>query len=254
MKKNIFKLKQFSIDQTHAGMKVGTDSDLLGTMARGGRRILDIGTGTGIIALMMAQRYPEAKLTAIEIDDNAVIDAATNFAASPWADRLTLVHDSFQNYVHNAMMVVEGESDCCDGKMLGFDAIVCNPPYFDRSLECPDLGRLRARHSSSLPFDVLIGGAYRLLEEGGFFSVCIPPEVLDDFVRIGEETGFQLFENNQVQALPDNPPKRYVLVFQKSEKPIGPAVVNNYCMRNSDHTYTDWYRLQLKDFLTGKIF
>jgi len=221
-------------------MKVGTDSDLLGTMARGGCRILDIGTGTGIIALMLAQRYPEAQLTAIEIDDNAVIDATTNFAASPWSDRITLVHDSFQNYLQNTHPV--------------FDAIVCNPPYFDKSLECSDLGRLRARHSSSLPFDVLIGGACSLLKEGGFFSVCIPPEVLSEFLRIGEEVGFRLFENNQVQALPGNPPKRFVLIFQKTQALSAPTVVNTYCMRNADHTYTEWYRHQLKDFLTGKIY
>jgi len=222
-------------------MKVGTDSDLLGTMARGGTRILDIGTGTGIIALMLAQRYPEAQLTAVEIDDNAVIDAATNFAASPWADRINLVHDSFQDF--------------SKGKNQLFDAVVCNPPYFQNSLECPDLGRLRARHSSSLPFEDLIGGAYQLLEEGGFFSVCIPPEVLKDFLEIGEKTGFHLFENNRVQALPDSPPKRYVLIFRKGRpEPGSTTLVNDYCMRNADHTYTEWYRTQLKDFLTGKIF
>ncbi|MDO4496529.1 MAG: methyltransferase [Bacteroidales bacterium] len=240
MKKNIFQYKHFSIDQTHAGMKVGTDSDLLGTLAHGGPRLLDIGTGTGIIALMMAQRYAEAQITAIEIDNDAVLDATTNFAASPWEERITLIHDSFQHYLEEAQ-----------GKAV-FDAVVCNPPYFDRSLECPDLRRLRARHSSSLPFEVLIEGAYSLLADGGTFSVCIPPEVLTDFLTIGANAGFSLLENNQVQALPNQPAKRYVLVFVKASGIE--TQVHNFCMRNEDRTYTEWYKKQLGPFLTGKIY
>lgn len=240
MKQNIFRLKQFSIDQTHAGMKVGTDSDLLGTLSQGGRRVLDIGTGTGILTLMLAQRYPEAQLTAIEIDDNAILDAKTNFANSPWAERIELIHDSFQNYLES-------------NPQVKFDAVVCNPPYFDKSLECPDLGRLRARHTSSLPFPTLIEGAYRLLEDNGTFSVCIPPEVLDDFCLICQQTGFKLKVNYRIQALPDNPPKRYVLIFEKSSSTT-PADIYTYCMRNADHTYSAWYKEQLKDFLTGKIY
>ena len=103
-------------------------------------RILDIGTGTGILTLMMAQRFPDAKLTAIEIDENAVIDATANFSNSPWNDRITLHHIALQDYTPQHK----------------FDAIVCNPPYFDKSLECPGIRRLRARHTSSLPFGTLV--------------------------------------------------------------------------------------------------
>lgn len=240
MKKSIFRLKQFSIDQTHAGMKVGTDSDLLGTMAHGGKQVLDIGTGTGILTLMMAQRFPEARLTAIEIDDNAIIDATTNFKSSPWSNRITLIHDSFQNYI-------EQNTDCM------FDAIVCNPPYFDKSLECPDVRRLRARHTSSLPFSTLISGAYNLLHDHGVFSVCLPPEVLDDFCTQCTNNGFALKENNTILSLPNNPPKRYILIFEKTNDLITPEE-HIYCMRNEDHTYSEWYKVQLKDFLTGKIY
>lgn len=247
MKKKLFRLKQFTIDQTHAGMKVGTDSDLLGTMAHGGQQVLDIGTGTGILTLMMAQRFPEAIFTAIEIDDNAVIDARENFANSPWADRITLIHDSFQNYIETACSESVNTAPC-------YDAIVCNPPYFDRSLECPDLGRLRARHTSSLPFQVLIQGAYRLLRDGGKFSVCLPTEVMEDFCTLCHQAGLQLIENNTILSLPDNPPKRYILIFQKGTSPDSEVITNTYCMRNEDHTYSQWYKVQLKDFLTGKIY
>ena len=237
-RKNIFHLKQFSIDQTHAGMKVGTDSDLLGTMAHGGSRILDIGTGTGILTLMMAQRFPKALLTAIEIDENAVIDATANFSNSPWSDRITLHHIALQDYTPQHT----------------FDAIVCNPPYFDKSLECPSIQRLRARHTSSLPFSTLVEKSYRMLEPQGLFSVCLPPEVLDDFCQLCSKQGFCLVENNIILSLPDNPPKRYILVFQKTDSNPYGTKTNTYCMRNPDHTYSQWYKVQLKDFLTGKIY
>lgn len=213
-------------------MKVGTDSDLLGTLGEGGHRILDIGTGTGVLSLMMAQRYPEAKITAVEIDDNAVLDAQRNFAESKFADRIVLHHTSFQDFLKERVL---------------FDSVICNPPYFDKSLECPDLGRSRARHSSSLPFDVLARGAYNLLEDGGVFSVCIPPEVLDAFNAECAYAGFALKDCFQIKSLPHKGPKRYVLVHQKGLKQ--PTRTYTYCMRNEDHSRSDWYKEQMKDFL-----
>ena len=236
-RKNIFHLKQFSIDQTHAGMKVGTDSDLLGTMAHGGSRILDIGTGTGILTLMMAQRFPKALLTAIEIDEKAVIDATANFSNSPWNDRITLHHIALQDYMPQQT----------------FDAIVCNPPYFDKSLECPGIQRQRARHTSSLPFDTLISHSYDMLDDGGHLSVSLPPDVLDHFCNICHQQGFHLIENNIILSLPDNPPKRHILVFRKTDSNT-PTTTNTYCMRNPDHSYSQWFKLQLQDFLIGQIY
>lgn len=229
---NLFKFQQFTICQDHAAMKVGTDSDLLGTLGEGGHRILDVGTGTGVLSLMFAQRYPKAQITAVEIDDNAILDASRNFAESKFADRITLVHKSFQEFAQESSL---------------FDSIICNPPYFDKSLECPDLGRSRARHSSSLPFDVLARGAYDLLVEGGVFSVCIPPEVLDAFSAECAFAGFALKDCYQIKSLPHKPPKRYVLVHQKGLKQ--PARTYTYCMRNEDHSRSAWYRELMKDFL-----
>lgn len=213
-------------------MKVGTDSDLLGTLGAGGQRILDVGTGTGVLSLMFAQRYPEAQITAVEIDDNAILDASRNFAESKFADRITLVHKSFQDFAQESSL---------------FDSIICNPPYFDKSLECPDLGRSRARHSSSLPFDVLARGAYDLLVDGGVFSVCIPPEVLQSFSAECQFSGFSLKCSYEVKSLPHKPPKRYVLVFQKGA--VSTPQRFTYCMRNEDHSRSEWYRELMKDFL-----
>lgn len=234
----IFHYQQFDVEQQHAAMKVGTDSDLLGTLSEGGHRILDIGTGTGIISLMLAQRYPQAQITAVEIDDNAILDASVNFLRSPFASRLTLLHTSFQDYL--------AQQPSARGS---FDCVVCNPPYFDRSLECPDLSRTRARHSSSLPFDVLAAGAYSLLADQGVFSVCIPPEVLSEFNAQCLFAGFSPKLIYQIKSVPRKAPKRYVLVFAKGQ--VTAPVTYTYCMRNADGTRSDWYLQLMSEFLVN---
>lgn len=243
MSVNLFKYQQFTICQDHAAMKVGTDSDLLGTLGEGGQHILDIGTGTGVLSLMMAQRYPEAQITAVEIDENAILDASRNFAESKFADRITLHHSSFQDFLSSYKEDLQNTNL----ELQRFDSVICNPPYFDKSLECPDQGRSRARHSSSLPFDVLARGAYALLTEGGVFSVCIPPEVLDAFSAECAFAGFSLRDCYQIKSLPHKPPKRYVLVHQKGL--TQPARSYTYCMRNEDHSRSEWYKELMKDFL-----
>lgn len=243
MSVNLFKYQQFTICQEHAAMKVGTDSDLLGTLGEGGHRILDIGTGTGVLSLMFAQRYPEAQVTAVEIDENAILDAGRNFSESKFADRITLHHSSFQDFLSS----YKEDLQSTDQELQLFDSVICNPPYFDKSLECPDLGRSRARHSSSLPFDVLARGAYDLLVDGGVFSVCIPPEVLDAFSAECAFAGFALKDCYQIKSLPHKPPKRYVLVHQKGL--TQPARSYTFCMRNEDHSRSEWYKELMKDFL-----
>jgi len=297
---NLFHYQHFTIDQSHAAMKVGTDSDLLGTLAAGGRNILDIGTGTGVLSLMMAQRCPEAVITAIEIDDNAILDAQKNFSTSKFSNRITLIHTSFQEYVRAAVqessrgfsLVQTGAQEgapevpvCPDvpavpvcpaapvvpGPVARYDSVLCNPPYFDRSLECNNLSKTRARHSSSLPFEDLIGGAYQLLLPGGKFSVCIPPEVLDKFVSIAISTGFSLYHKYIIKSVPYKPAKRFVLVFEKtpetartaglsgtSDQPVAAGQPetsgtseSTFCMRNSDGSRSDWYKAQLAPFLVN---
>lgn len=229
-----FRYRQFTIDQRHAAMKVGTDCDLLGTLSVGGERILDIGTGTGILSLMLAQRYPQARITAVEIDDRAIIDARTNFASSPFADRIELVHAAFQDYCRSA------------DPLPKFDSVVCNPPYFDRSLECADESRTRARHTSSLPFSDLASGAYSLLADEGYFSVCIPYEVLDDFIAECSFKGFWLQELYKIKSLPDKEPVLYILVHKKGR--ITHYCEREFCMRNADYSRSEWYLDLMRDF------
>lgn len=233
-KKDTFQFQQFTIHQAHAGMKVGTDSDLLGALAAGGRRVLDIGTGTGVLSLMMAQRFPEAMVTAVEIDDDAVKDASQNFSESKFVKRISLHHKSFQEFVQE----YNGQP---------FDCVICNPPYFHQSMECPDERRLRARHTSSLPFETLIGGAYDLLCDGGVFTVCIPPEVYALFCEECLKCGFSLQDIYCIKSLPEQPVKRYVLVHKKGS----PVEMSRYeyCMRYADRNVSDWYKDLMKDFL-----
>ena len=159
-RKEYFEFKQFTVHQEHAAMKVGTDGALLGSLAATGKRILDIGTGTGLLSLMMAQRCPDAQITAIDVDENAIKDAQRNFSESPFEDRITLKQAPFQEFAKQ--------------ELEKYDCIICNPPYFDESLESKDESRTRARHTSSLPFRDLIGGAYELLEDEFSLSASRP--------------------------------------------------------------------------------
>ena len=145
-REKVFRFKQFGVRHEKSAMKVGTDGVLLGawTNAENAKKVLDIGTGTGLIALMIAQRS-KALITGIEIDEDAAEEAYENFVSSPWGDRLRVENSDFAVF-----------SNICNEK---YDVIVSNPPYFVDSLECPDEKRGKARHTSSLSFENLIKGA-----------------------------------------------------------------------------------------------
>lgn len=244
---NSFTYKQFTITQDHAAMKVGTDSDLLGTLAEGGNHILDIGTGTGVLSLIMAQRNPEATVTAIEIDDNAIIDASANFQASPFADRITLIHTSFQDFLRARQSVQPKASDTTSSQPSElYDCVVCNPPYFDKSLESKDQSRTRARHTSSLPFSVLVRGAYSLLQPGGVFSVCLPPEVIEDFRAECIIAGFCSLRTYNIKTVPDRPAKRFILTFRKGWVESPETIT--CCMLTEARTRSEWYLDLMRDF------
>lgn len=234
MHDEVFHFKQFDIHQGHAPMKVGTDSDLLGALCAGGRRILDIGTGTGVLALMLAQRFPEAAVTAIDIDAGAVADARRNFAESKWHGRLSVQQASLQEYL-------------AAHPRAAFDCVVCNPPYFDRSLPCPDRSRALARHTVGLPFEVLVSAAATLLLPGGRFSVCLPPEVLEKFLALSRQAGLALSRRHNILTVPGKAAKRHIVVLRKGG--TEQAVEETHCMRNSDRTRSEWYRRLMEDFL-----
>lgn len=178
-------------------MKVGTDGVLLGAWAQGGQRVLDVGTGTGIIALMMAQRYSEAQVVAIDIDEGAVRQAQQNVAQSAFAKQISVVQQAVQEH--------QGE----------YEAIVSNPPFFIDSLQAPDEQRNMARHTATLSYGELMKAAHRLLTDDGEFSVVVP---FDYRQRMEDEAIFVGFFPSRVcgvRTTERKPVKRYLLAFRK---------------------------------------
>lgn len=201
MKKEYFQFKQFTIYQDLCAMKVGTDGVLLGSwcvLPEDGN-ILDIGTGTGLIALMAAQRSCHAHVTGIDIDGMAIEQARMNADASPWKQRLYFVQADATSY----------------NTEIRYEAIVCNPPFFTNSLQGPDRRRNLARHTDSLPFIALTGKAASLLSENGVFSVILPATQCDTFIQMCWEQGLNLHKKCFVYSNSRHPAKRVMLAFKK---------------------------------------
>jgi tRNA1Val (adenine37-N6)-methyltransferase len=224
-----FQFRQFRVEQRLCAMKVGTDGTLLGAWAQGGETILDIGTGTGLIALMMAQRYPQAQLTAIDIEPSACQQAQENVLQSPFASRIEVAEGDIARYEH-----------------APFDAIVSNPPYFERSLECPDEKRTQARHTSSLSYVVLMQRAFRLLGDEGCFSLVIPADCRSQLEAQAVLTGFFKTRECAVKTTPRKQPRRYLLEFRKH--PADSLEKTEGIIETSPNVRSAWYQELTQDF------
>ncbi|WP_313368078.1 tRNA1(Val) (adenine(37)-N6)-methyltransferase [Sphingobacterium mizutaii] len=200
---NIFQFKQFSVNQEHCAMRINTDGVLLGAFAEQeqANAILDIGTGTGVIALMLAQKYPQAQIWAVEIDKLASQRAAENFQASPFQDRLSIVHSDIFHW----------KTD------LEFDLIVSNPPFYINSLHNPDQRKKVAKHTDVEFFKGMFHFAAGRLSSMGKLQIVVPIELLDFMVAEAKEN--QLFLNKQInmQSFVDSEPFRCILSFQREE-------------------------------------
>ena len=211
----MFKFKRFTIRQEHCAMKVGTDGVLLGAWAAGGNhlphtvnRVLDIGTGTGLIALMIAQRFTNAEVTGIDIDNAAVKQARENVVSSSFSQRINILHKSLQEYIE----------EC---KATGhFDLIVCNPPFFDNSLSCPDPKRTMARHNATLPFRTLMKGARRMMAADGLLAVIIPSEYRQKIEDEAIFAGLLMSRRTAVVTKNGKKPQRFLLEFSLNATPI----------------------------------
>jgi tRNA1Val (adenine37-N6)-methyltransferase len=200
-----FQLKQFSLSDSNCAMKIGTDGCLLGAWAdvTGTKNILDIGTGCGIVALMLAQRG-KAKIDAIEIDKDAYIQAKDNFAKSPWGKRLTTIHCSFQDYVKT-----------CRRK---YDLLVCSPPYFIDSLKTKDAKRRLARHTDSLSYQELISIARRLLTDEGRLCVVLPFDKIVLFRELALIEGLYINKALNIEPKKNAKPMRSLLELSLHNK------------------------------------
>ena len=197
-----FSFKQFTINQDRTAMKVGTDGVLLGAWARGGQRILDVGCGTGLISLMMAQRFEWAEVTGIDIDFDASEQASDNVRNSPFANRVKIFNQSLQSF---------------GNKYVGnFDSIVCNPPFFACSLTSPDEQRTKARHDLSLPLQVLFKYAAEMLSGDGELSLIIPADRLNDVLSEAVFSGLYESRICRVRTVEHKTPKRVLVAFAKT--------------------------------------
>lgn len=194
-------------------MKVGTDALLLGAYAIGidGQPILDIGCGTGIVTLMMAQRFGKSRVDGVEIDTNAAMQAKENAAASPFADRICIYNADIQQFKSGITAETIGNLRRHDSEK--YSTIVCNPPFFVNSLTCPNDARTTARHAGALTFDVLSHAAYRLLNYDGKFTVIIPTECFAALESAAIISGFFLEHTCHVYTAVWRPPKRIVATF-----------------------------------------
>ena len=233
MANDYFQFKQFTVHQERCGMKVGTDGTLLGAWAHApisSARILDIGTGTGLIALMMAQRFPNASVLGIDIDEDAVSQAQENVAASPFATRIKICHENILDF---------DDSE-------GFDAIVSNPPYFVDSLTCPDKQRTKARHTVNLTYEGLMRSAYRLLKPNGLFSLVIPTECRSSIEAEARLVGFFLTRVCMIRTTPKKSSKRQLIEFSKY--PENNLIIEEGIIEVSPNVRSPWYQQLTQDF------
>lgn len=226
MANDFFQFKQFIVRQNLCAMKVGTDGTLLGAWARGGERILDIGTGTGLIALMMAQRHVNAFVDAIDLDAGACLQAEQNVAESPFCGRIKVWNKSLQEFA--------GEETV--GR---YDAIVSNPPYFLYSLKAPDERRSMARHADTLSYYDLMKCSAKMLAENGEISVVIPFDCRKHLEEAAVVAGLFPARICAVKTKPSKAPKRYLLAF--TNRPV--AVIEDELILGSDE-----YVEMMKDF------
>jgi tRNA1Val (adenine37-N6)-methyltransferase len=232
MANSYFSFKQFTIYQDKSAFKVGTDGVLLGATAdiAGAKQILDIGSGTGLVAIMLAQRC-EADITAIEPDFDSFIQACNNVSHCKWNSRIRVEHSDLQNYYP------------ITGK---FDLIVTNPPYFTGSLKNPDPRKSAARHADTLSSDVILSGVTRLLADGGRFQLIMP--YVEGNIFIAEASKYGLFCNNilKIKPLPTAEITRLILSFSRERLKVTEKFLTIEHGRR--HDFTEEYINITKDF------
>lgn len=229
-----FSFKRFAIEQQRSAMKVGTDGVLLGAWAEispSHKNILDVGTGTGLIALMAAQRSEmwDGRIVGVEIEPESATDARENVARSPWSGRVTIHQGAVQEF----------QSDCT------FDHILSNPPYFVASLLSPDKARTTARHTTSLTFDDVARNASRLLSPEGVLSVVLPYDAAADMTLAAARVGLLLSRRMDVRSKPMGKPLRSLLEYRRRAVP---TLRTELTIHTTTGDFSDDYRTLTKDF------
>ncbi|MBW4966172.1 methyltransferase [Pseudoalteromonas sp. CR1] len=225
-----FAFKQFKVEHDHCAMKVSTDGILLGAWANltDANTLLDIGTGTGLLALMCKQRRPTLSITAVEIDKNAYNQALQNVANSPWPN-ITIQHQTIQSFNSDAP----------------FDVIISNPPYFNHSLKGNNAARNTARHTDGLSFEELINAFRQLSHSHSRFSLILPSTEAEVFIELAVKHGLYLNAHCQVQATPSKPISRSLMTFSYLQSQTDNSTL---CIRELNNNYTTDYVALCKAF------
>jgi tRNA1Val (adenine37-N6)-methyltransferase len=231
----LFKFKQFSIEQDRCAMKIGTDGVLLGAWApieNNPFNVLDIGTGTGIIALMLSQRSHAQQIDALEIDEDAYEQAVDNFENSPWSDRLFCFHAGLDEFIE------EPEEE--------YDLIVSNPPFYTDDYKTENEQRDLARFADAMPFEDLVEAADLLLSENGVLAVIIPFKEEDNFIALAKEYELYPIKITRVKGTPTTEIKRSLLAFSRNKTET--ILKNELIIETARHVYTPEYIELTKDF------
>ncbi len=227
-----FRFKKFTVYHDRCAMKVGTDGVLLGAWVHVlGENVLDVGTGTGLISLMMAQRNDKVAIDAIDIDGDAVSQAKDNIDNSPFGNRIKCWNASLQEFSSK----VEKR----------YDVIVSNPPFFVQSLKSPNKERSLARHTDSLPIEDLIGLSASLLSQAGRISFIYPYDYKAELMKLAEEHNLSVSRITNVLPTLDSAPKRILLELAK-EKVL--PTENDLVIEKERHVYSEGFTSLLKDF------
>lgn len=234
MANSFFEFKQFTIQQDSCAMKIGTDAVLLGAWSsfdkeNGNCRILDIGTGTGILAIMAAQKNPTATVDAVEIDHEAFLQAKGNIGNSPWKDNIHITKCDISDF----------------STTQKYDYIVSNPPYFEKSLKSPDAQRSVARHTDTLSFDKLASSIKRLLNDEGKAYIILPAEAEDSMCSAAINHNLYLSHKANIITKDGQKAKRVIIVLRHNTSTY---TEENITVRNSDGSYTEQYVKMTADF------
>jgi tRNA1Val (adenine37-N6)-methyltransferase len=231
----MFQFKRFSIQQDKCAMKVGTDGVLLGAWApleHNPYAILDIGAGTGLIALMLAQRSDAEQIDALEIVDDAYEQCVDNFEASPWGDRLFCYHAGLDEFME------EPEDE--------YDLIVSNPPFYTEDYTTGNEQRDTARFAESLPFEDLAEAASLLLSETGVLAIILPYKEEVHFIALAAAEELYPFKITRVKGTPETDIKRSLLAFSRQE--VAGIEITELVIETARHQYTPKYTELTKDF------
>ena len=232
MANSYFQCKQFRIEQNLCAMKVSTDACILGAYIslkniKNAKNIIDIGTGTGLLALMLAQKADsDAKITAIEIDESAAKQAFENIKNSKWATQIELVNKSIQEY-----------SKANIDSNIGYDLAICNPPFFINSTLPTNKKQQMAHHTTELSFDDLWYSVEKILNKNGLFAVLLPIQETEIFTKIGKKYNFLPTQQLIIQDSPKHKPHRIITIYTKE----------NNAHQNNDSYFTLMENLLIKD-------